>query len=171
MCSIYVQPVQGQVSEDREGLHSCRGTPLPTPLPINGRLNKSTTSVLSICSLFVHPFAHLCVPPVWVTSRPISHIFTPTCSWLSDFWSALSTSAEPYVAKYLVLKMKMFCCHPEPSCCAIGNTLVVAEIYFMENMFIYILNLHLRQRIVKKKRFGWKRTFPEKKISWAPLLK
>ena len=52
-------------------------------------------------------------------------MFTPTCSWLSDFWSALSTSAEPYVATYLVLKMKMFCCHPEPSCCAIGNTLVV----------------------------------------------
>ena len=41
----------------------------------------------------------------------------------------------------------------------------LAEISFMENMFIYILNLHLRQRIVKKKRFGWKRTFPEKNIS------
>ena len=41
----------------------------------------------------------------------------------------------------------------------------LAEISFMENMFIYILNLHLRQMIVKKKRFGWKRTFPEKNIS------
>ena len=45
----------------------------------------------------------------------------------------------------------------------------LAEISFMENMFIfiyiYILNLHLRQRIVKKKRFGWKRTFPENNVS------
>ena len=47
----------------------------------------------------------------------------------------------------------------------------LAEISFMENMFIYILKLHLRQRIVKKKRFGWKRTFPENNVSWAPLLK
>ena len=73
------------------------------------------------------PFAHLCVPPVWVTSRPLIHMFTPTCLWFSDFWknSALPTSAKPYLAKYLILKMNMFCCHSEPSCCAIGYTLVL----------------------------------------------